>query len=238
MNIDEVKIGNDCELTPGTLASQLATLPKNTANTAYSISLKVSSVEEFPIIRKALRREPIKYVKLDLTGSTVTSIGEWSFAFSYCNSLVSITIPDSVTSIGKSAFYHCTKLTSVKIGSGVISIGKQAFSRCRNLTNVTIPDSVTSLEFGTFEDCTSLTSVTIPDGITCIGERAFYHCKNLVSIIIPDSVTSIGDYAFYGCIYLTSLTFQGTISSSKFRDDAFLGNLRDVFYLTDSTIVK
>ena len=81
------------------------------------------------------------------------------FAFSYCTSLTSITIPDSVTSIGEQAFQNCTSLTSITIPDSVTSIGKYAFKYCTSLTSITIPDSVTSIGYGAFYDCRSLSLV-------------------------------------------------------------------------------
>ena len=115
-----------------------------------------------------------------IDGKSVTSIGE--IAFSYCDSLTSITIPDSVTSIGESAFNGCTSLTSITIPNGVTSIGGWAFS-----------------------GCTSIKSITIPNSVTSIGSSAFYWCTSLTSITIPDSVTSIGNWAFSGCSSLTAI---------------------------------
>ncbi len=97
-------------------------------------------------------------------------------AFSNCTGLTSITIPDSVTSIGGYAFYGCTSLTSI-----------------------TIPDSVTSIDYDAFSGCTGLTNVTIGNGVLSIDRNAFSYCTGLTSITIPDSVTSIGTSAFYGC---------------------------------------
>ena len=73
--------------------------------------------------------------------------------------MTSITIPDSVTSIGSSAFYSCSKLMSVVIGDSVTSIGSDAFANCTSLTSVVIPDSVTSIGSYAFQYCNSLTSV-------------------------------------------------------------------------------
>ncbi len=90
-------------------------------------------------------------------GSVCKSIGECAFV---CTSLTSITIPDSVTSIGNSAFASCASLTSITIGEGVTSMGTSAFYNCTSLASITIPDSVTSIGRDAFEGCKSLKSVT------------------------------------------------------------------------------
>ncbi|MBE6529140.1 MAG: leucine-rich repeat domain-containing protein [Ruminococcaceae bacterium] len=108
------------------------------------------------------------------------------------------------------AFYNCTSLTSVTIGNSVTSIGEYAFSWCTSLTSVIIPDSVTSIGEYAFSGCTSLTSMTIGNSVTSIGNGAFFGCESLTSVTIPDSVTSIGRYAFYDCYSLTEIIFLGT----------------------------
>ena len=117
-------------------------------------------------------------------GVNVTSIG--NRAFYGCNSLKSITIPDTVKSIGSYAFRNCTSVTSVTIGSAVTSIGIYAFENCSSLTSITIPDSVTSMGDYAFRGCTSLTSVTIGSGVTSIDNGAFSKCDNLKMIHITD----------------------------------------------------
>ena len=152
-------------------------------------------------------------------GISVTSIG--SYAFSSCDSLTSIEIPDSVTSIGDYAFYNCDSLSSIVIPDNVTSIGSYAFSDCYNLTSVIIGDSVTSIGSYAFYSCGSLTSIEIPDSVTSIGSYAFYNCSSLTSITIPDSVTTIGSYAFYNCSSLTSVTIGDSVTS--IGDRAFYG---------------
>lgn len=134
-------------------------------------------------------------------------------AFSRCESLTSINIPDSVTSIGDSAFRWCKTLTSINIQDSVTSIGNSAFYGCRSLTSINIPDSVTSIGDSTFLLCGSLTSINIPGSVTSIGNRAFYGCCSLTCINIPDSVTSIGDIAFIGCKSLTSINIPNSVTS-------------------------
>ena len=144
-------------------------------------------------------------------GNSVTSIG--GSAFSGCSSLTSVTIPDSVTSIGYDAFYECRNLTSVTIPDNVTSIGYEAFYGCSSLTSVTIGNSVTSIGAYAFYDCSSLTSVTIPDSVTSIGHYAFYGCSSLTSVTIGNSVTSIGERAFYDCSSLTSVTIPDSVTN-------------------------
>jgi len=122
----------------------------------------------------------------------------------------SVTIPNSVTSIGNSAFYVCTSLTSITIPDSVTVIGYSSFKFCTSLTSITIPDSVTSIVTGVFSGCTSLTSITIPDSVTSIEWGAFEGCTGLTSITIPDSVACIGNYAFSDCTSLADVYYTGS----------------------------
>ena len=143
--------------------------------------------------------------------NSVTTIGER--AFWGCKSLTSVTIPNSVTTIGGEAFSGCESLTSVTIPNSVTTIEYSAFTFCTNLTSVTIPDSVTTIEFAAFTGCTNLTSVTIPNSVTTIGRQAFGYCESLTSVTIPNSVTTIGTFAFRECKSLTSVTIPNSVTT-------------------------
>ena len=143
--------------------------------------------------------------------STVTTIGK--SAFSRCNALTSFIIPGTVTTIGDGAFGYCTGLTSVTIEEGVTCIEGSAFYGCSELTSVTIPNSVIAIGDGAFSDCTKITSVTIPDNITEIGAYLFSGCYSLSMINIPSSVTSIGNIAFKDCVNLTSIMIPKNVTT-------------------------
>ena len=151
-------------------------------------------------------------VVIPTTIEAMPVVGIEMAAFGSCTSLTSVTIPDSVTSIGYEAFGGCTNLTSVTFGNSVTSIGLDAFSNCTSLTNVTIPNSVTSIGSDAFYNC-GLTSVTIPDSVMSIGQAAFIFCSSLTSVTIGSGVTSIGDEAFRDCTSLTKASFNGNAPS-------------------------
>ena len=154
----------------------------------------------------------------------VTSIGSDAFKYS---SLTSVTIPNSVTSIGSYAFESCYSLTSVTIPNSVTSIGSYAFESCYSLTSVTIPNSVTSIGDGAFQGCHGLTSVTISDITAWLSisfadsesnplyyaHHLFLNGEEVKDLTIPNSVTSIGNGTFSGCSSLTSITIGNGVTS-------------------------
>ena len=171
-------------------------------------------------------------------GDTVTSIGNGYVngrytGFYQCYKIRSVTIPDSVTSIGNSAFHTCTHLTSVTIGNGVTNIGSEAFCYCYDLREVSIGNSVTSIGNEAFNGCTGLTSITIPDSVTIIGSHAFSACTGLASITIPDSVTSIGSGAFYRCTKLTGITIPDSVTCIGATAFYCCTGLTSVYYAGD-----
>ena len=110
-------------------------------------------------------------------------------------------------------------LVSIDIPEGVTSIPKDAFSSCHALTSVTIPNSVNSIGENAFQYCCGLTSITIPNSVTNIGVDAFAGCWSLTSIIIPNSVTNIGNNVFFGCSCLTSIKVENGNSKYDSRNN-------------------
>jgi hypothetical protein len=172
------------------LGTWLTNQPDNTKDTPYNIALNIDE-DDFPALLTTLYGEANKYVYLDLSGSTITAIPDFAFindsTWKECTTLIGITIPNTVTSIGESAFDTCINLTSAIIPNGVTTIGDFAFYSCAALPCVTIPDSVTNIGRNAFGDCTSLTSVTIPSSVTSIGIYAFIQCTSLAAINVDVS---------------------------------------------------
>ena len=135
------------------------------------------------------------------------------FAFFERSNLTSITIPESVTSIGEKAFYACNSLNSINVDkkntvydsrnncNAIINTAtNELIFGCNNTV---IPEGITRIGDLAFYGYSSLTNITIPESVTSIGEEAFRECSSLRSIIIPNNVTSIGYQAFYKCGILT-----------------------------------
>lgn len=140
-------------------------------------------------------------------GKPVTMIDHAAFF----NSVVtSVTIPDSVTSIGDNAFGFCSQLTNISIPNSVTDIGFSAFAHCTSLKSITLPSSLSSISEALFSGCSQLTTIHIPDSVLSIQSNAFYHCRNLETIRIPVSVTLIETDAFAGCPSSMTVTYSGS----------------------------
>ena len=136
-------------------------------------------------------------------------------AFSDNSQLTSVTIPDTIISMGIGAFSNCQNLTDVVFeqNSQLSAIGESAFSGCSGLTNIIIPNSVTSIDVYAFNGCSGLTNIIIPNSVTSIGNLAFSNCTGLTSITIPNNVTSVGEYAFLNCTNLKNVSFGNGVTS-------------------------
>jgi PKD repeat protein len=143
------------------------------------------------------------------------AIGNSAFNSDKGHLITSVTIPDSVTTIGTYSFLDCSALKSIYFGSNVSTIGQYAFFHCYALVSVTIPNKVTILEDALFGDCTSLTSVIIPNSVKTIRNSTFYNCP-LSPMILPESINFIGDWAFSNCDLLSSVTIPNEVT--------FIGN--------------
>ena len=165
----------------------------------------------------------------------------YSGAFSGCDQLKEISLPDDIKSIGHSAFSKCSVLQSIVIPSSVETIGASVFNGCSSIVDITVPffgqtrDSVINCHLGylfgssQFDGSTlvknefttstnktyyipdSLKNVTLTDGN--IKPSAFCNCSNLTGITLPDNATYIGSNAFYNCSGLTEIILPDGITT-------------------------
>ena len=125
-------------------------------------------------------------------------------AFRYCRELASVTFEtdedgnNNLTNIGDNAFRECS-FTSITIPNSVSTIGSGAFANNGKLTTAILGDAVTEIKAEMFQGCGALTFVTIPDGVTSIGVNAFSWCYQLFSVRMPQSLTTMAENVFDGC---------------------------------------
>ena len=141
---------------------------------------------------------------------TVTRIGER--AFMNCDSLTSVSLPESIERIEDSAFSSCYDLTEIRMPSKANHIGTGAFWHCKKLESIRIPEGVTILYYTTFWGCTNLKSVILPNSLLTLENGVFVDCDSLSTITLPDSIVKIGNYTFGYCDALDSITIPASVT--------------------------
>ena len=157
-------------------------------------------------------------------GLPVVSIGD--YAFSYCDSLNSVSIPNSVTYIGEEAFYGCSSLTSISIPNSIVNIGDSAFGECTELTTVDISDSVINIGDYAFYGCTSLVNIVVSENnqnyksvdgnlLSKDGKTFIQYTigKTSKTFVVPNNVIRICASAFEGCHTLTNIELPNTLEN-------------------------
>ena len=179
-------------------------------------------------------------IPTELGGIRVTGLGESSFSTDHFDSplydihhtkIQSVTIPESVTSIGRAAFMNCTGLTSLTIKGVATSIGAVAFSTCTSLTSLSLVGSFQTIGEHAFASCNSLTSLSLTGDVQKIGDYAFVTCNSLTSLSLTGDIQEIGDYAFYSCPSLKTVTLPKSltsIGSHAFDSCTILGSLGSI----------
>ena len=137
-------------------------------------------------------------------------------AFSNNTRITSITIPETVRTIGSNSFAGCTNLKTVVLPEYLDRIEDSAFYNCRMLREIEIPNTVSYIGSQAFYYCSSLQQINIPTNITTIYQATFFQCYNLKEVVIPSNVRNIQPEAFYGCTSLEKLTLnEGLVSISS-----------------------
>ena len=196
--------------------------------TTYEIDVKIdipSEIDGYQVTKIGDRAFYDNYSIIGVTiPETVKSIGDYAF----CQTgLSNIIIPDSVTSIGEYAFWGCA-LRGIIIPDSVVEIGKYAFAYCNMLTSVSLPNSITKISESMFESCEGLKQIIIPDSVIVIDYSAFFCCTNLENIIIPNSVKCISSTAFACCEKLTSVTIPESVNDIQPGAFGYCTSLSDI----------
>lgn len=180
--------------------------------------------------------ELVKYIGLkrtveipaELDGLPVTHIGLDCFAMAWRVRIVSVTIPESVTTIYHGAFRGCYTIREVKFPKGLKYIGNYAFAFLTELSQLDLPEGVVSMGMGAFRGCVGLKSIVVPDGTLRIGNDCFYGCKGVETVVIGNSVVDIDPWAFRSCEHLFDVKIGEkvlNIGESAFYDCILLNRL-------------
>jgi hypothetical protein len=128
------------------------------------------------LVQKGLKSISFDRDTTDSYESQLKTIG--SYAFTDCQLLEEIVLPDSVTSIGTSAFYNCVSVQTVHLGEGLEKIGAYAFFGLEKPTDLQLPETVNEVGMYAFKGWNGLTSVLLPATVGFVGDHAFYGCQN------------------------------------------------------------
>lgn len=143
-----------------------------------------------------------------------------AYAFFANLNLISVFIPECVTTIGESAFSNCTNLKNVSMSERSVStINQKAFYYCKKLEEVNLSNNLASIFFQAFAFCNSLTKISIPSKIILIGEEVFSGCNNLQEISLPrvSLVPALMNNSIYPIGYLFGSTaYEGSIKVEQY----------------------
>lgn len=136
-------------------------------------------------------------------GEPVSAIADDAFRSS--NYIVTVFIPDSVIRIGKWAFSSCENLKYIRLPNRIKMISDCTFDNCLELENIDIPRSVRSIGHSAFGYCEKLKKVKLPKDLVNIDGRVFSDCRSLESIVIPPKVKRLGWQSFCSCTALKNV---------------------------------
>ncbi|KAH0791370.1 leucine-rich repeat protein [Histomonas meleagridis] len=141
------------------------------------------------------------------------------YAFAYCDSLSSISIPNTVEMLGSAVFFSCGQLEKVSLPSDIETINSFTFTNCYKLKDVTLGNKIQSINQYAFSN-TAITNITIPNSTITIGKYSFISCLSLEDVVIGENIEKIEESAFSHCSKLKSVTIKSvklyTIEKSAF----------------------
>ena len=129
--------------------------------------------------------------------------------------IISVTLSDSVYTIGEYAFSFCTSLSLVEFSPNLLLIDQGAFYGCTSLTSLVLPQTLKKIGHSAFNECLYLNSVRLSESLESIGEYAFYNCAQLRMIYLPTGIKRIPMGVFEECLALELLLFGGDEAEFK-----------------------
>ena len=155
-------------------------------------------------------------------------VGISTSAFADAN-IKSVSMPDTIKTIGANCFSGCKSLTTVILSKNIKIIPERMFEECRALKNITIPNGVERIESHAFYYCNSLTKVILPNTVTYLGGMSFYRCEKMTELQLSSNLSTIGGmYVFAHALALTNLIIPNgckVIGNSMFDDCTKLNNI-------------
>jgi hypothetical protein len=218
---DNYALGGATAITSLTLPSSVETIGTNAFDGCTGlVSL---TLQEGLITIKNNAFKGTKLVTLTIPNS-VTSIGN----LGGITTLESATLGTGLTTLGANAFQKSTALRAITIPANITAIGNYAFDGCTVLATVNMPSGLLTIGNYAFRACPAIENITLPSTLTSLGTYVFQNCTQLKGIVIPDSVPTIGNYAFSGCSALESATIGSgvtAINTNAFASCTNLGNV-------------
>lgn len=154
------------------------------------------------MITKYLKDEESVEIPSEINGKKVTAIGDYLF---YTKNPVTVTIPDSVVTLGEGIFWQCANLKNVTLSDNIKTLPTCTFYQCTGLENIKLPSKLEAIMDGAFRQ-SGLKSIEIPASVKMIDKCVFLQNSNLTSVTLDGVVESIGEQAFYDCEQLQSVT--------------------------------
>lgn len=108
-------------------------------------------------------------------------------AFNGCSKLVTLQLPNNITSVGARAFMDCQALKDFRFPEDAVTIGESAFQGCSLMSSIALNKALTQIEAHTFDGCAALTKVELPAAVNAIGEQAFANCTGLAQVIVNNA---------------------------------------------------
>ena len=124
--------------------------------------------------------------------------------FSYCRDLVTVSFDTGFTSVPNGMFSGCTSLKTLTLPDSITTIGSYAYHDC-GFETLVVPGTVKTIKDHAFSECEQLKTVKLGSGVQTIEDLAFENCHELEALFIPDSIQSIGGNSFIRCIALKDI---------------------------------